>query len=75
METLHIYKVFQQGDGSIRRFRPHIPRLFWKFLDVELDILSQEMLDILLEVINMDLDDFLTEICRQPIRKRDEEVE
>ena len=76
MDTLHIYKVFQQGDGSIRRFRPHIPRLFWKFLDdLELDISSQEMLDIFLEVINLNLDDFLTQICRQPIRKRDEEVE
>ena len=75
MDTLHYSKVLVQG-GITLRFRPHIPRLFWKFLDdLELDISSQEMLDIFLKVINLNLDDFLTQICRQPIRKRDEEVE
>ena len=75
MDTLDYSKVLQK-DGSLLRFRPHIPRLFRKFLDdLEVDISSQEMLDIFLEVINLNLDDFLTEICRQPIKKRDEEVE
>ena len=73
LDTLHNSEVLVQG-GITLRFRPHIPRLFRNFLD-DLDISSQEMLDIFLEVINLNLDDFLTEICRQPIRKRDEEVE
>ena len=69
-DTLHRRKVLQQGE-SILRFRPHIPRLFRKFLDEELGIASQKDLNLAIVAMTTEMDDFLNDIFSEPITKQD----
>ena len=69
LDTLHNSEVLVQG-GITLRFRPHIPRLFRNFLDVELNISSQEDLDLALDAMDLTLDEFLRDILTNPIRKQ-----